>query len=205
MTEPMSLPDRRRAFVDSLYARERGTRSKNTKHAGECRQALARMRRMFSGARQQADAFEYVFPYDPPQAEQDAWLLVAGLFALNPQPPRSRKGRRTFGASMGELRAKTGSNADRRFTQLLARDPDALSHHLRQAIRLLASHDIPVDHHQLLDDLVVLLGDDHRGDRAHRIRLDWAREYHVPLANGRPGDPAADTDDESALESGEVS
>ncbi|MEV0680107.1 type I-E CRISPR-associated protein Cse2/CasB [Actinosynnema sp. NPDC050436] len=199
----MSVPDRRRAFVDGLYALERGTRSKNTKHTGECRQALARMRRSFSGPRQQAEAFEYVFPYDPPRAEQDAWLLVAGLFALNPQPPRSKKGRRTFGASMGELKAKTGSNADRRFAQLLARDPVALSHHIRQTIRLLASHDIAVDHYLLLDDLVVLLGDDHRGDRAHRIRLDWAREFHIPPANGRPG-AAGTTDTDDQPETGEA-
>ncbi|MFC5059731.1 type I-E CRISPR-associated protein Cse2/CasB [Saccharothrix xinjiangensis] len=191
----MSVRDRRQAFVDSLYARERGTRSKNPRYAGECRQALARMRRMFSGARQQADAFEYVFPHDPPRSEQEVWLLVAGLFALNPQPPRSRKGRRTLGASMGELKARTGATADRRFTQLLARDRDALPHHLRQTIRLLASHDIPVDHHQLLDDLIVLLGDDYRGDHAHQIRLYWAREYHVPLKNGRADSQATDNDE----------
>jgi hypothetical protein len=29
-----------------------------------------------------------------------------------------------------------------------------------------------------LDDLVVLLGNDHRGDRASAVRLKWAREYH---------------------------
>ncbi|TQM78178.1 CRISPR system Cascade subunit CasB [Saccharothrix saharensis] len=196
MTEPMTVRDRRQAFVDNLYARERGTRSKNPKYAGDCRQALARMRRMFSGTRQQTEAFEYVFPYDPPQAEQDTWLLVAGLFALNPQPPRSRKGRRTFGASMGELKAKTGTAADRRFTQLLARDRDALSHHLRQTVRLLASHGIPIDHHQLLDDLVVLLGENYRGDHAHQIRLNWARDYHVPARNGRSTEAVADNDDE---------
>ncbi|MEU5693589.1 type I-E CRISPR-associated protein Cse2/CasB [Actinosynnema sp. NPDC020468] len=192
MTEPVPVHGRRKAFVDSLHQFESDARSKNRKRAAEARQALARMRRIFSGPRQQAEALEYVFKHDPPQSEQDVWLLVAGLFALNPRQPRAGTHRRSMGASMGELKARTGAAADRRFVQLLARDRDGLAHHLRQTVRLLASHDIRVDHHRLLGDLVVLLGES-SSDESHRVRLKWARDYHLPVTRSTaPGTDAAE-------------
>jgi CRISPR system Cascade subunit CasB len=191
MTTP--LRERRRAFVDSLYRLHTGLSSSNQHQAAVSRQALARLRRSLTGSRHQVEAYEYVFAHDPPEREQDIWLLVAGLFALNPQPkPRTGPGR-SIGASMGELNA-TRPTATRHFTQLLAREHDALPHHLRQTVRLLATHPISIDYAQLLDDLVVLLSTS-TSDTAHRTRLRWARDFHRPH---RPGTNDATTDTSAA-------
>jgi len=186
--------ERRRRFVDSLYRLHGGLSSPIPHRVSTSRQALARLRRSLTGSRQQVEAYEYVFAHDPPEREQDIWLLVAGLFALNPQSnPRTRFGR-SFGASMGALYA-TRPTAERHFTQLLAREPDALPHHLRQTVRLLATHPIAIDYAQLLDDLVVLLGAP-TSDTAHRTRLRWARDFHRP----RHLDTSASTDTPSGAE-----
>ncbi|MFD1146007.1 type I-E CRISPR-associated protein Cse2/CasB [Saccharothrix hoggarensis] len=193
-----TLTQRRRTFVNYLHGLHYWASSDNPKRAGEARQALARLRRIFSGSRQQADAYEYVFPHDPPHDEQDTWLLVAGLFALHPQRRRAKDARRrSLGASMGELEAARGPAVTRRFTQLLARDRDALPHNLRQTVRLLSSHDIRVDFDQLLDDLVVLLGDDDQADQAHRVRLRWAGEFHRPPTTNTPQDKRTSADEPS--------
>lgn len=192
-----TLQDRRRAFVDSLYHLQSGLSSSNTHQASASRQALARLRRTFTGSRQQVEAYEYVFAHDPPEREQDVWLLVAGLFALHPQARPRTRFRRSVGASMGELNA-TRPTAERHFTQLLAREPDALPHHLRQAVRLLATHAVPVDYTQLLDDLVILLGAP-SSDMAHRTRLRWAREFHRPrrpATTDTPSDTSNDSNDQ---------
>lgn len=190
MTTPIVA--RRRAFTNYLYRLHSGLSSPIPQHVSESRQALARLRRGFSGPRQQAEAYNIVFAHDPPESEQEVWLLVAGLFALHPQP---RRHARSLGASMGKLATLRGSSVTRRFTQLLARDRDALAHQLRQTIRLLDTENVPVDYDQLLDDLVVLLGDRYRDDDAQRIRLRWAREYHrpAPRESIEDSDATADT------------
>ncbi|GAA3868754.1 type I-E CRISPR-associated protein Cse2/CasB [Saccharothrix violaceirubra] len=188
MTEP-SLKDRRRAFTSYLYGLYHGLTSRDPVRAAESRRVLARLRRMFSGPRQEADAYEFVFAQDPPRAEEEVWLLVAGLFALHPQPRRHASRRDSLGGSMADLLAQRGFAATRRFADLVARDRDGLPHHLRQTIRLLASHDIRVDYDRLLDDLVVLLAADREED-ARRVRLRWAREFHRPATAPAPQDPS---------------
>lgn len=187
-----TLHERRGKFTAYLYDLHRQANSNDPRRAAEARQALARLRRAFSGPRHQAEAYEYVFRHDPPVSEQETWLLIAGLFALHPQPRRQAH-RRSLGGSMGELEALRGGAASRRFTQLLARDRDSLPHHLRQTIRLLVSHDISVDFDQLLDDLVVLLGDRYRGSEAHSVRLRWAREFHRPHKRAAGQDTPGET------------
>ncbi|WP_329791948.1 type I-E CRISPR-associated protein Cse2/CasB [Lentzea sp. DG1S-22] len=187
MTTPIVA--RRRAFTTYLYSLHSGLSSSTSHRVSESRQVLARLRRSFGGPRQQAEAYELVFARNPPESEQEVWLLVAGLFALHPQP---RRNTRSLGASMRKLSTMRGASVDRRFTQLLARDREALAHQLRQTIRLLDSEDVPVDYDQLLDDLAVLLGDRFRDDSAQRIRLRWARDYHY-----RP-EPRESTEDTPA-------
>ena len=185
-----TVTERRREFTNYLYGLHYGLSSPNPQRVAESRQVLARLRRVFSGDRHEVEAYQYIFPHDPPVAEQDVWLLVAGLFAHHPQPCRGGRRYRSLGASMGELEAVRGPAATRRFTQLLAKDRDALPHHLRQNIRLMATTAISIDYEQLLKDLVVLLGDDYRSDEAHRVRLRWAREYHLP-ASAKPSGPTS--------------
>jgi CRISPR system Cascade subunit CasB len=174
-----SIIERRQAFTAHLYRLNSALSSPLPHRVAEARQVLARLRRSFAGARQQAEAYDIIFAHNPPEAEQEIWLLIAGLFALHPQP---RRNTRSLGASMGKLASVRGESVARRFTQLIARDRAALAHQLRQVIRLLDTENVPVDYDQLLGDLVVLLGDRYRGDEAQRIRLRWAREFHY-----RPG------------------
>ncbi|MFI7696736.1 type I-E CRISPR-associated protein Cse2/CasB [Nonomuraea sp. NPDC049655] len=186
------MPDqfsiRRDAYITYLCGLENALRSDDRRRVSEARRVLARLRQSFVEGRQY-QAYEIVFQNDPPQgdgSEPETWLLVGGLFSLHPLNWRSGGGARSFGASLGSLQKKLGSPVvDRRLTQLLAKDKQTLPHYLRQTIRLLSAHDIPVRYERLLSDLLVLLGRDHRGDRASRVRLTWAQEYYT-LASAKP-------------------
>ncbi|GII94318.1 type I-E CRISPR-associated protein Cse2/CasB [Sinosporangium siamense] len=175
---------RRDRYVNHLLSLGRALRSPDPRRAAAARQALARLRHSFTEGRRH-QAYEVVFQQDTPPtaAETEVWLLVGGLFGLHPLPWGDGRGPRSIGASMGRLHKKQGSPAvARRLTQLLSRDKRTLPHHLRQTVRLLSAHDVPVHYGCLLDDLVVLLGDDHRGDGASRVRLKWAQEFHMPVS-----------------------
>lgn len=186
-----ALTQRRRAFVNYLYGLHMGLESVNSRRAAESRQALARLRRSFAGPRQEAEAYDVVFAQDPPQAEQHVWLLVAGLFALHPQPRPSGPPRRSLGAAMHVLVQRRGESVNRRFVQLLSVDRGGLPHYLRQAVQLLRTESVPLDYDQLLKDLVVLLRDNQGDDTAYRIRLGWARDFHRRPPTDRP-DTAAE-------------
>ncbi|MCX9191432.1 type I-E CRISPR-associated protein Cse2/CasB [Carbonactinospora thermoautotrophica] len=186
--------DKRTAFVTTLYELYQGL--DHPRRAAESRRVLARLRRSFAGARQEAEAYDVVFRHDPPEREQEMWLLVAGLFALHPQP--SGNGRDTLGKAMRHLALPPGertrkASVNRRFTQLLAVDRDALPHYLRQAVQLLRAENVPLDYARLLDDLVDLLAGDE--DAAHRVRLAWARDYHRPEQARQADDTAEETTD----------
>lgn len=188
MPEPLVV--RRYAYIKYLYSLENALRSDNAARAANARRALARLRHSFVEGRQY-QAYEIVLQQDPPQdlAEVETWLLVGGLFALH---PLSWKGSapRTLGASLGRLQRKLDSPAvGRRLSLLLAKDKQTLPHHLRQTIRLLSNHDVPVNYFQLLDDLVVLLGRDHRSDAASKVRLKWAQEYYAPAPPASSQEP----------------
>lgn len=181
MSDPAESP--RVKFVSQLHAIHRDLSNGPPSRVSEARRKLAKLRQGLVDGRQ-AQAYEVVFSTGVPEdtAEQDVWVLVGGLFATHPHVWAKNKGPRTIGASMATL-ARTSPNSDtvtRRFTQLLGRDKQSLPHHLRQAITLLSTKDVPVHYGRLLDDLTVLLGPFPRGDRASQIRLTWAREYHMP-------------------------
>lgn len=192
-----SLVQQRRHYIERLRQLGDGLRSPHASVVAESRRALAALRQSFVVGKQ-FQAYEVVFRDGVPdhQAEQELWLLVGGLFALHPLAWPKTERPRSLGASLGELEKKLGNpSIARRFTQLLARDKTTLPHHLRQAIRLLAAHDVPVHHGLLLDDLVILLGDNPRGDRASSVRLKWAREYYyMPVSTETPAESDQPTD-----------
>jgi CRISPR system Cascade subunit CasB len=196
MTNVEPIPDRpwelrRRAFVNALYRLQ-----DNVERGGyaepDARRQLALLRRSFAGARQEANAYDFVFRHDPPEAEQEIWLLLAGLFALYPQRRRANDSR-SFGATMGELAlAKNSSSAvERRFVQLLSARTDALPHYLRQCVQLARGRDAPINYERLLQDLIGLTGPDQ--ERAHQTRLRWARDYHRRIRSQSPRLAAEDT------------
>ncbi|GAA2635392.1 type I-E CRISPR-associated protein Cse2/CasB [Dactylosporangium fulvum] len=178
--------DRRRRFVQALYGLNAAL-SQEGPAVAKARQKLAKLRRSFSGPQREVEAYSIVFPFDPPAAEQRAWLLVAGLFALHPQPPTARW--RSVGGAMQVLAAGgRGDPARRRLEQLLSVGGRDLPHYLRQVMTLLRSAEITLDFHMLLDDLVVLLSHEFTADAAHTVRLRWARDFY------RPQRPARGTD-----------
>jgi CRISPR system Cascade subunit CasB len=181
MTDPDKL---RRDYVARLYRLADGLASGGPDRVAEARRTLAHLRRSLTHGLA-IEAYEFVFRDGPPdhEPEQTTWLLVGGLFGLHPMVWRTEKGPRSLGASLGTLDKKQGSpSIGRRLNQLLARNDQTLPYHLRHTIRLLSANAVPVHYGQLLDDLVVLLGRDHRGERANRIRLKWAREFHLPVS-----------------------
>ena len=172
-----SPADRRRRFVRALYGLHWAL-GQDPPAAAQARQKLARLRRSFAGPRQEAEAYSIVFPFDPPVAEQKAWLLVAGLFALHPQSPTAPG--RSVGGAMRLLATDRGDAARRRLEQLLSVDGRHLPHYLRQAMTLLRSAEITLDFHRLLADLIVLLPSEFTADEAHAVRLRWARDFYRP-------------------------
>lgn len=176
MNTPAPIEQRREEFIAHLYRLHYHLTSPNQRLQADARRTLARLRRSFAGARQEVEAYEIVFAHDPPRSEERTWLLVAGLFALHPQPYPTGAGARTMGASMRVLEARRGESATRRFLQLVSADRNALPHYLRQAVRLLDSSDVSLNYRRLLPDVHVLLGD--RPELAQNVRLDWTRDFY---------------------------
>ncbi|MFC0107856.1 type I-E CRISPR-associated protein Cse2/CasB [Kibdelosporangium aridum] len=194
-----SITERRAAFINHLYGLHHALSSPIPQRVSDARRILARLRRSITGPRQQAEAYDVVFAFDPPMSEQDTWLLVAGLFAVNPQPRSRTAGPRTLGASMRRLTELRGSSADRRFIQLLSVERTALPHYLRQTVRLLSTENVPLDYRQLLDDLVTLLDARRSEDEAHRVRLNWARDFHRRATTTRTTPTATDESESDTL------
>lgn len=135
----------------------------------------------------------YVVPFLPRERPwtEDAYYLVAALFAYWHQgrdavaasPPEN------FGGSLARLAAiraekkgeKRGSDPslEARFTGLLKSHRDDLPVHLRQAVGLLNSRDIPVNWQQLLKDI---LNWDHEDQFVQRAwaRAFWGRRTESP-------------------------
>lgn len=102
---------------------------------------------------------------------EEIFYLVASLFASHPMPWHG-EGSGNFGASMAQVKAKGGGDStQRRFVALLNSHRDDLSEHLRHAVSLCASSEVPVNWGRLLRDLP-RWDDDHR-----RVQLRWAREF----------------------------
>lgn len=190
--QPATRQSRRQSFVDSLYRYHHALDS-GSRGAAEARRVLARLRRSFAGPRQEAEAYDAVFQYDPPEDEQDAWLLLAGLFALHSNNPPRGQERGSLGRPMRELAQTRGASVDPRFRQLLAADRNSLPYYLRQAVRLLHTANAVIDYKRLLDDLVILLGQRSAEEESRRVRLRWAREYHYRPDRTQPTSTAANT------------
>jgi CRISPR type I-E-associated protein CasB/Cse2 len=149
----------------------------------EERGALAELRREAGNwPRCTERALRHVVPFFPrddspwrTRQHEDAMLLVATLFALNPSP---HDGHEDMGAVMrrtGQVR-KSPESTEARFLRLLgARDEEEIATHLRHAVQLAAGAGAPVGWSRLQRDLVQLFSGDE--DRRQRVVRQWSRSF----------------------------
>jgi CRISPR system Cascade subunit CasB len=83
-----------------------------------------------------------------------------------------------MGGAMRIMARQRGESVERRFIQLLSVDRSALPHYLRQAVQLLRTDEVAIDYDRLLADVLVLLRGNFLDPDAHRVRLQWARDFH---------------------------
>lgn len=180
--------------------------------AAEDRAALAALRRSLGKAPgEAAEAYRYVAPWlpDTPRwGEEEAYCLVAALFAWHPHdwPANERVGPTNLGASLRRLAERmerrnsgaggsapaaaamgsTNPAVERRLVALLNCHRDDLPEHLRRVVGLLRAHDVPVDWALLLRDVRDWQRDDRRVQRA------WARAYWTDTGTvAAPADQSA--------------
>jgi CRISPR type I-E-associated protein CasB/Cse2 len=148
-------------------------------HRDDERGPLAELRR---GAADWPDCghrvLRHVVPFfssEPNQVHENAMLLVAALYALNP-------GTEDPGDNMGDVMRKTAGARDSfdsieaRFMRLLdARDEIEIATHLRHAVQLAAGKGVAIGWTQLLRDLRGLLSGDE--DWRQNVLRRWARSF----------------------------
>lgn len=132
------------------------------------RAALAALRR---GASPGAEASVYrivvpFFPAKPSRRVERALVQTAILFGMHPGT-----GGVSVGAAMSRVRKESSESVEHRFIALLDCHPDDLPIHLRHAISLARTRDIPIDWSDVLDAFLHW----HQPDR--RIQRKWAREF----------------------------
>lgn len=101
-------------------------------------------------------------------------LLVAGLYALHPE----RTTGTNFGHSMNRVwRAQEKRpSTEQRFIALLNGHSEDLPYHLRQAVSLISSHEVPIDWAQLYRDLC------NWGHADRFVQRKWARSFWAILS-----------------------
>ncbi len=139
------------------------------------RGALAALRRGLGRPAGYAPAmFPYVVPFVPARAgewQEEAYYLIASLFGFYPVSTRTGN----MGSHFAQLRRQKGDGqaVERRFVALLAAHPDELGFHLRQAVSLLKSEEVPVNWSQLLRDTLSWNNPEWCAD----VRRRWAAAF----------------------------
>jgi CRISPR system Cascade subunit CasB len=138
-------------------------------HTRDDRATLAALRRgLGKPAGTAIEMFPYVIPHAPDRY-QDAYFLIAALFALYPDASDLDE---NLGASFRLLSDDASSDGvQRRFVALLRADLDEMPAHLRHAIALLKAHQIPVSWERLLPDLA------HWGHPNGYVQRNWGYAF----------------------------
>lgn len=187
---PVSRPTHaERRFIEYLEGLAAGERS---------RAALAALRRGLGRPPGEAvEMHRYVvkwLPRDAPQWQEDAYYLVASLFASHPMSWPSQPGEvgpTNLGASFARLLGNDGEESvERRFTAMLNCRGEDLHVHLRHAVSLLKSRDVAVDWARLLRDLQQW----HWEDRP--VQRTWARAFWGYRGPSDESEDASIRDDE---------
>jgi CRISPR system Cascade subunit CasB len=178
MTETVA---RASSFIDHLHDLE----------ASKDHDALAQLRRGVGKSPGEVPALlVHVVPWLPAApwpGLEDAYFLIATLFALHPNTGLPQ--RTNLGASFARLaRAMDSGGAERRFMALLNCDRGELSDHLLSAVTLLRTNDIPVDWRQLLADVLAWQRPQRRVQRA------WAAGFWGSMTAGQDGAERRGTD-----------
>lgn len=111
---------------------------------------------------------------EKPRWREDVYYLVAALFAYHPVQWNTQNGQSNLGASFARLKKADGISPvgiERRFTALLSAHVEDLHIHLRHAMSLLKSKDVPIDWIRLLRNLRLW------GHEDRWVQRDWAKAF----------------------------
>jgi CRISPR system Cascade subunit CasB len=130
------------------------------------------------------EMYPYVVPLAPERGD-DAYYLVAALFAWHPSPWHGTGRSSNLGASMAHVARESGSESiERRFVAMLNAPSEDLPEHLRHAVGLCRAHEVPVNWLQLLRDLQRW---DMAGSGYRQVQRRWAGSFW----NATPAEAAA--------------
>lgn len=121
---------------------------------------------------QEAEMLRYIVPWLPQEPNiwrERPYFLIASLFAFFPE----EGGEGDMGKHFSAIR-HSGQNPDaieRRFTALLQCHSEDIPYHLRQAISLCKANRIPVNWHQLFQDVTSW------GHPMRRVQRSWSRSF----------------------------
>jgi len=141
----------------------------------EDRGALARLRRGLG--KEPGTCVEmcpYVFPWVSPNAstaEQNAYFLVASLFALHPNHESEAKSLGQTLRRVDQADGDAGKGIERRFVALLNARAEDLPGHLRHAVALAKSKSVPVNYALLHQHIR------HWGHRDRWVQRKWAHDF----------------------------
>jgi CRISPR system Cascade subunit CasB len=159
------------------------------------RAVLAALRR---GLGQPPGAVPAMFPYVVPFLGEttgfwleQAYYMLAALFGFHPES--SSQGNMGTHFAVLRRRSLSGEAVERRFVALMAAHPDDLDFHLRQAISLLKSKEVPVNWHRLMRDVLRWYHPDSR----IWVHRQWAAEFWQS-SSAIPAGQAVEADDSSS-------
>jgi CRISPR system Cascade subunit CasB len=163
-SEPTARQRQTEQFVAALEQLDAAGRARLKRNAG----------RLLGEARQVHQVFYQALPYEVREPQHEDYFLIATLFPLAPH----REGAGSLGETLRRVRLDRSETTrttriDRRFQTLLDSDRAQLPFRLRQAVRLVAAADLPLDWTSLLRDVLIweLTG--------RPVQLRWARDYFV--------------------------
>ncbi|MCC6555596.1 MAG: type I-E CRISPR-associated protein Cse2/CasB [Polyangiaceae bacterium] len=164
------------SFIDALVALR------------DDRAALAALRRgLGQTPGTAASLYPYVVPFLPKDAtrwQEQTYFLIASLFALHPAPGGDGT---SIGDALRRLKGDSGST-EARFVALMESHPDDLALHLRHAVSLIRSKEIPIDWERLFGDVW------HWTSESRWVQRRWARDFWSdrPAADNQAADQGAD-------------
>lgn len=129
-------------------------------------------------------AMKFIAPFHPrPGWDEDAFLIVGGLYAIHPMnwtPTQEKPRTGDFGHSMAIFASQNyGGGPDRRFARLIdvgvRSSGDVLRGLLFSMVMLIKKDRVPIDYAQLLHDLR------HWESSDRWVQRGWARSYYATL------------------------